>query len=362
MKLNSNSLQIITIIILLFAYHFYIHNALEKQFSQTYFAYNNIRRPLKICDKDINCSKLYCTGMPSGHAEGFSVLSGLLYFYKFIPLWVCLTIVILVSLQRIVSHKHTFAQILVGSILGFIYAYIYKYFNLSIYGFLFVFTTGFIVTLLTLYKIDQQVYGPIPSWVDNDMLSSIKKKQDSPLYLKIGSLYANAIIQNRTFISWKQLEKHLDEIIEKIRFSGKQYDAVVGIKTGGAIISNYISLKLGLPNYNIKLSRDEYNCNKQASNTINDIIHKKYYYNFGKYTICENINDNLDGKNIILIDELVVSGKTTDEAYKYLKEQKLVNDVYVTCVSFYKTQYTGSLHINYILNGTVLIWPWGYDN
>lgn len=358
----SNKIFILIIILLLSAYHYLLNNNLEKLFSQTYFDYNNIRRPLKICDKDINCSNLDCTGMPSGHAEGASVLSCLLYFYKFIPLWLCLTIIAVISLQRIIANKHTLNQVIVGSILGLIYATIYKKFNLSIYGFLFVFSIGFILTLLSVYKIDQQVHGPIPSWVDNNMLSSIKKKQDSPFYLKIGSLYANALILNRTFITWKQLEKNLDVIVERIKNSGKQYDVVVGIKTGGAIISDYISLKLGIPNYKIKLSREEYNCNKQANDTINDIVNKRFFYNLGKYTICEDISDNLEGKNVVLIDELVSSGKTMEEAYNYLKEQKHVNDIYVTCVSFYKTQYTGSLDIDYVLNGTVLIWPWGYDN
>ena len=50
-----------------------------------------------------------------------------------------------------------------------------------------------------------------------------------------------------------ELENYLDIIVERIRNSGKHYDAVVGIKTGGAIISDYVSLKLGLPNYKIKL-------------------------------------------------------------------------------------------------------------
>jgi membrane-associated phospholipid phosphatase len=86
--------------------------------------------------------------MPSGHAEGISVLCFLLYFYKFIPLWLCLSIITLVCLQRIVTNMHTLNQVLVGSLLGLIYATIYKKLNLSFYGLLFIFTIGFILTLL----------------------------------------------------------------------------------------------------------------------------------------------------------------------------------------------------------------------
>lgn len=362
MKLNTKKLYIISVIFLLAYYHFTIHNGLEKMFCQTYFDYNDIRRPLPICDCEFNSSRLFCTGMPSGHAETITIFCLLLYLYNFIPIWLSIIIIMIVVFQRVAVKMHTFQQTLVGRILGLIYAVIYKYFNLSIYGFLLVFSIGVILLTLSVYKIDQKVHGPIPEWVDKNMIPSIRKKQDTPFYIKLGSIYANAIIQNRTFISWKQLEDYLDIIVDKIKSSGRHYDAVVGIKTGGAIISDYISLKLGLPNYKIKLSREEYNCDKQPEDTINDIINKIVLNKLGNYSVCEGIDDNLEGKNIILIDELVSSGKTMEESYNYLKEVKHVNEIYPACISLYKSQYKGSLNIHNVLYGTVLIWPWGYDN
>ena len=183
------------------------------------------------------------------------------------------------------------------------------------------------------------------------------------MYLKVCSIYANSLIQNITFISWRQLENYLDIIIERIKLSGKKYDAVVGIKTGGAILSDYISLKLELPNYKVKLSRKEYNCNKTPHNLINDIFQKKLLNNLGEFTVCEGIDDNLEGKNIILIDELVSSGKTMSETYNYLKNEKQVNEIYVTTISLCKKTYDDiQFKINYVLPKTVLIWCWGYDN
>jgi len=358
MKFN---ILIFSVIILFSVYHFFIHNGLEKIFSQIYFDYNLIKRPLSNCSNEI-CPRLGCIGMPSGHAEAASVFSFLLYFYKFIPLWFCLLFVFIISMQRITSNMHTLTQVIIGSILGFLYALIYKKFNLSLFGFLVVFCIGFILVLLCVFKIDKQVYGPIPNWVDKSMYESIKKKQNSPFYIKIASIYANSLVKNRIFISWNELERYLDMIVERIENSEIKYDAVVGIKTGGAIISDYISLKLGLPSYKIKLSREEYNCNKQSNNTIDDMIKKNFLYKQGEYTICEGIDDNLEGKNIILVDELVATGKTMEETYNYLKEKKHANIVYPTCIAFFKYKYNGSLYINNILNGTILIWPWGYDN
>lgn len=361
MKLNKD-FNIIVLIIIICLYHFSIQNGLEKIFSETYFNYEEVNRPLIRCSSCLDGQPLGCIGMPSGHAETITIFSVLLYLYNFIPLWLCLILILGFSGQRITSKMHTLPQVLAGIFLGYRYALLYNYFNFSYKAFLAVFSIGFVITLLCIYKIDQKVYGPIPNWVEPEMLESIKKKQDSPLYSKLGAIYFNALLQNRTFISWEQLEKYLDTIVERIKHSGQNYDAVVGIKTGGAIISNYISLKLGIPNYKVKLTRSEYNCDKQPSNTINDIINKDLLGNLGKYTICEGINENLEGKNIILIDELVSTGKTINETYKYLKYDKHVNDIYVTSIALYKKKYKEQLAIDYIIPNTVLIWPWGYDN
>jgi hypoxanthine phosphoribosyltransferase len=300
--------------------------------------------------------------MPSGHAETITIFSLLLYFYKFIPLWLAIIFIIMVSLQRVFTKMHTFIQVAIGAIIGYIYAMIYKYFGLNNTAIFIVFSIGILLAALSINKLDKQIYGPIPSWVSPEMIKSIKSKQDSPFYIKIGSIYANAIIQNRTFISWKQLENYMDTIIENIKNTNVQYDGVVGIKTGGAILSDYISFKLGLPNYKVKVSRSVYNCKKQSYNVINDLFEKSILGNYGNMQICEDINDNLEGKNLILIDEQVTSGKTMIETINYLIFSKNVNTVYPVVISLYKKKYKGKTYINHIISGAVLIWSWGYDN
>ena len=153
-KLTNSQIIILITIFLLASYHYLIHNDLEKNFFQTYFEYSDIRRPSNKCDKEINSSRLSCTGMPSGHAETISIICILLYLYNFIPLWLSIIIIMIVSFQRIISNKHTLIQVLIGSLLGLIYATIYKFFNLSVYGFLFVLGIGFILTMININKID----------------------------------------------------------------------------------------------------------------------------------------------------------------------------------------------------------------
>jgi hypoxanthine phosphoribosyltransferase len=257
---------------------------------------------------------------------------------------------------------HTFRQVGFGILLGALYVAIYSILHLSLSSFLIVGGIGLLLAILTVYKLDQKINGPIPPWVDAAMIPSIHSKQNSPFYTKVGSIYTNAVIQNRTFVSWSQLEKYLDTIVENFEKTGQNYDAVVGIKTGGAIISDYVSKKLGIPNYKVNLSRSEYNCQKNHHDTINDIVQKRLLKNYGDYTICEGIDDNIAGKNIILIDELVTTGKTMNETYNYLKYDKKVNDIYATTISLYKGKYKGDIGIDYVIPNTVLIWPWGYDN
>ena len=143
MKLND--LQIISIILLISIYHYYVQNDLEKNFFRCYIDYNSIKRPLATCNKFKNSPRLICVGMPSGHAETITILSSLLYLYKFIPFWLCLLLIFIFSIQRVIINMHTIIQIIFGIIFGLFYVFIYKYFDLSIYAFLIVFSIGILL-------------------------------------------------------------------------------------------------------------------------------------------------------------------------------------------------------------------------
>ena len=123
-------------IFLIGSYHYFIHNGLEKLFFQTYFDYDDIKRPLKICKKtndknDIMQIKLSCTGLPSGHAESFTIVILLLYLYKYMNCKYVLPLIFLVGLQRIVVKKHTLLQVVLGTFLGFVYTLFYSQLNMS---------------------------------------------------------------------------------------------------------------------------------------------------------------------------------------------------------------------------------------
>jgi len=65
-------------------------------------------------------------GMPSGHAESFTVLAYILYKKGIIKDWMCVSIITLVGIQRIVYKRHTLLQVIVGTCLGLVYGHIYS--------------------------------------------------------------------------------------------------------------------------------------------------------------------------------------------------------------------------------------------
>ena len=133
-------------------YHFWVQNNVEKLFCLEYFGYNNVKRPLSgnimFSSRDL--------GMPSGSAESGTLMFLLLYYYGYISLPVSIILIFIVSLQRVLKQRHTIAQVIVGTILGVIYSYIYKSYNLSIFSFLIVLSITFLLTALIYYKVNNK--------------------------------------------------------------------------------------------------------------------------------------------------------------------------------------------------------------
>jgi hypothetical protein len=133
---------LLIILFFIYIYHNLIQNRLEKMFFKRYFNTDLIKRPLNKC---IYKNSMNCMGMPSGHSETITILGCLLYFYNIIPLWLCLFIIFIISFQRVISNMHSIIQVLLGIIIGYFYALLYKQMNLSIYSFFIVLYIGFIL-------------------------------------------------------------------------------------------------------------------------------------------------------------------------------------------------------------------------
>lgn len=192
-----NNYKFFIMLIIIFMYHLIFQNHLEKMFSQVYFDYNDVKRPLEKCNE--NTDTLKCIGMPSGHAEISTIIFTLLYIYKFISLEICILIIFLFSIQRIISNKHTLNQVIVGIIFGLGYSYIYSFTNFFL-SFFIVFIIGLILNILIVKKIDENLNEPIPEWVDPNMYSLINKKKDIHYHVKLFAVYGNAYIQETIYL------------------------------------------------------------------------------------------------------------------------------------------------------------------
>lgn len=349
--------------------HLGILNKLEKSFIKILFDDNDIikkfiNRPLEYC-KDSFDFNIYCIGMPSGHTEVATILSILLTHYNFIPLSMAVLIIVITAIQRIATNMHTIQQIIVGLVFGILYSLIYIKTDTSIKSILLI--SGIIVGLsliLTLYVDNKIQNDKIPEWVDKKMYSIIEKKKNVPFYLKYVTILIGIYYEDLPlYIDYKTLEIYLDKCINKIEDSKIKFDAIVGIKSGGAIISNYIAKKLKINNYSVKFTKKINECNtdklKYLDSLTDNILNKTK-----DNKLCEGIDDNLENKNIILIDEQVETGATMKSAVNYLINEKKVNKLFlITITSTHGSVLFNNIELNYIKKYKhSMIYPWGYDN
>lgn len=345
-------------LIFIIIYHIIIHNNLEKMFLSAFFNYDDIKRPLNKCNNNF-LEPLSCYGMPSGHAELITILASLLYKNNIISLEIAILLIIIISSQRVISNMHTVKQVCAGIILGLIYGKIY---NSSKYSYIIIIVFGLLMANFTIMKLDSKMKtDKIPDWVSKEMYLSIEKKKNISQTFKIWHVYSNCSVHYPLFISWKKLEIIMDQIINNIKqfeiTNSIKFDAIVGIKTGGAILSDYISTKLNIKNYKIRLKVD---CNIITNNDISTYINNQFVLG-NKKTICENINDNLNNFNIILIDETIQTSTTMNQIFKYLIEIKKVKYVYQQTI--FLNNHDPENQYNYIYKyNTPFLWPWGYDN
>jgi hypoxanthine phosphoribosyltransferase len=357
------------IIFILILLHYAI-NILEK--INFYLFINDTKiteRPLNKCkiNTDIKQHTIYCMGLPSGHLEMLIIFLYYLYHYKIISIKTMYIFILIMGLQRVISNMHTKLQVFIGILFGFFYSFLYSKTNYS-YKSIIIALIVILILIINIYiNIEKKLNQPIPEWVDKDMYKKMNEKKNSPLYMKMLTFLIGIYNFNYTmFISWNQLENILDQIINDIKKTGIKYDCIVGIKTGGAILSSYISKKLNIKNYKIKISTENNNCNKTAYKSIKSytdiyILNKKK-----KYIICEGIDDNIQNNNVILIDESVISGGTINKAINYLLNEKLINkdNLFISTINSYKKTLDYNFKLNKIVNTDCsdLVWPWGYDN
>jgi hypoxanthine phosphoribosyltransferase len=204
-----------------------------------------------------------------------------------------------------------------------------------------------------------------PYWIDPSLDKVMDKKQNVSVMFKFLHILLGIfvpIFDNNTeiFCNWSHLEKHLDDIVNLIKEKGIKIDHVIGIKSGGAIITKYVAEKLNVDYSYIKVQNKEYNCNKKEHDTIKEIINR-YLGLKREYMVCETIDVDLTGKNVLILDEQIAKGITMKTVIDYIENEKHVAKTYpMTILNQKKSKY--NFDLLYVSTTRYYIWPWGYDN
>ena len=109
---------------------------------------------------------------------------------------------------------------------------------------------------------------------------------------------------NFRYISWSEYGNLAEALAEKVRANGRRYDLVVGIARGGIPVAMVVSDHL-----NVKI----------------DFVNVKSYNDIGKRTsprILSTLTGGIQGKGILLVDDLVDQGDTIEFMKRHLEAQK----------------------------------------
>lgn len=346
--LSQSQLSIFVFIII---YHWFILNITLKNVYQ--FWISKDKRP---SSKDTDKS-MWALGMPSGHVETTTIICLTLVYYYNLPLKMALLVIFTMALQRIATKKHSVEQTVAGFLLGCLYGLIYIKTNYSLASVGIMLLINVIYIALLEAKITEKM-KKIPDWVDPVLLPIIKKKQNISYVDKLLEIYTKISIEkmsgrNILYYEWSFLEEGMDMFISK--FDWNTIDVIVGIKTGGAIISNYISKKVDKLCYYVKPQHKKYKCNKTDANFISKVITRGVYTNVSDYELCEILEENVEGKRILLIDDLICSGKTIKYTKNYLYKNKNALEVFPLI-------YEKNTSYPYISKDMPLLMPWGYES
>lgn len=362
----SNYFLIIFLVVL---FHLFFINNQEKLL----FANENNSEYKPICNNVELSYYESCYGLPEKYIEILMITIILIitiipseYYYTFSIISVI--IVILVIFLKINSYMNNLYQIIITILIGSFYGLLYSFFIKDYIKLIFLVIFIYIfLTILAMFKFNTLITSaPIPQWVSKNLYPDYERKMNT-IY-KYQDLLLLPYLKY-TYTTWKSFEILCDSLYSKILDSGNKPDVVVGIKTGGAFLANYIGYKYNIPYTYIKIKpKFLEGGNKNFSRLVKDDI-------FENYEITEAPTINLTDPNItkiLIIDELIMSGNTVNSIINHLKKQGvdsskiIIGSIYrgsLKILEYKKKNINfGSIPYFYILEDGYTIWPWGFDN
>jgi hypoxanthine phosphoribosyltransferase len=192
-----------------------------------------------------------------------------------------------------------------------------------------------------------------PLWLDDSLVELLSSKTSKKKCYKTGVInsmyyYFHPRGEKGSY-TWKNLEETLNHYELP---DGYKPEAIVGIKSGGAFIANYLGHRLGVSDVSY-IGITNYN-NKSLYERLETVLYRDYK-NDKKCKITEIPQISPRNKVILLVDDQSATGASVKLAREYLIAAG-AKDVKVFCL------YVQSSEIDFAYKrGFRLIWPWGID-
>ena len=106
------------------------------------------------------------------------------------------------------------------------------------------------------------------------------------------------------YISWAEYGNLAEALAEKVRSAGKRFDLVIGVVRGGMPVAMVVSDHLG-----VKV----------------DFVNVKSYNGIGERgqpRILSTVTEDIGGKNVLVVDDLVDQGDTMQTVRQHLNERR----------------------------------------
>lgn len=106
------------------------------------------------------------------------------------------------------------------------------------------------------------------------------------------------------YISWAEYGNLAEALAEKVRSAGKRFDLVIGVVRGGMPVAMVVSDHLG-----VKV----------------DFVNVKSYNGIGERgqpKILSTVTEDIGGKNVLVVDDLVDQGDTMETVRRHLNERR----------------------------------------
>lgn len=321
-----------------------------------------------------------CQGMPSSHAFIFSMLTSFLYLRSISAkngnhdgessetksenldpeITISGIATLLMCLQRLIHGRHTMKQLIVGLVLGSIAGSCVFYLSKKMgtktvfYGLLFSSVFVILIYLIEIIQIQNRFYNyikkePVPSWMDSHLVPILEKKKEKRSSFGSYLLFSTIPeIDTSNIYTWKILENMMDEFLEK-DFREYNPELIIGIKTGGVFIANYLSYKSGVEYASIRVSHypDTSLIGKLKHHAVKEPVLSE---------IPPNFTEMISGKRVLIVDDIVGSGATIRVAKDKIKEEgaRMIRTYTVFTKKVGFTDFES-------LSAVGLFMPWGND-